>query len=86
MSSEPDRSRSGLNATATTTPDGEWTHDEPISLLDALGDRYTRAAFETVLDGPKSGRAVAVATGMSRATAFRRLNALADLGLLDHEP
>ena len=52
-------------------------------LLDVLGDEYTRAALEAVLDRPRSGREVAAATDMSRPTAFRRLNTLVDLGLLE---
>jgi len=85
MSSEPARSRIGPTSPATTNRDDVWNHDDPISLLDTLGDEYARAAFEAVLDHPKSGREVAAATAMSRPTAFRRLNALVDLGLLETE-
>lgn len=53
-----------------------------MALLEALGDEYTRAALEAVLERPRSGREVAAATDMSRPTAFRRLNVLVDLGLL----
>lgn len=63
--------------------DDEWHHDDPQTLLDALGDEYTRAALEAVLDRPRSGGEVAAATDMSRPTAFRRLNTLVDLGLLE---
>lgn len=63
-------------------PGGEWRHENPVALLQQLGDEYTRAAFEAVLDRPRSGRAVAAVTKMSRPTAFRRLNALEELGVL----
>ncbi|RXK52019.1 ArsR family transcriptional regulator [Halorientalis pallida] len=57
----------------------------PDELLELLGDEYTRAVLEAVLDRPRSGAAVADATGVSRATAFRRLNDLAELGLVETE-
>ena len=87
MSSEPVRPRVGPHSPAGTPTvpnrDDEWQHDDPTTLLDALGDEYTRAAFEAVLDRPRSGRDVAAATDMSRPTAFRRLNTLVELGLLE---
>lgn len=87
MSSEPVRPRVGPNSPAGTPPvanrDDEWQHDDPTTLLDALGDEYTQAALEAVLDRPRSGRDVAAATDMSRPTAFRRLNTLVDLGLVE---
>ena len=55
----------------------------PDELLELLGDEYTRAVLEAVLGRPRSGAAVADATGVSRATAFRRLNELAELGLVE---
>jgi hypothetical protein len=57
----------------------------PDELLELLGDEYTRAVLEAVLDGPRSGAAVADVSGVSRATAFRRLNELAELGLVETE-
>lgn len=56
--------------------------DEPGELLDLLGDDYARSAIEAIRDEPMSGAEVAAATDMSRPTAFRRLNDLADLGLV----
>ena len=85
MSSEPARSRIGPTSPAASNRNDTWNHGDPTSLLDTLGDEYARAAFEAVLDHPKSGREVAAATDMSRPTAFRRLNALVDLGLLETE-
>ena len=65
--------------------DATWSVDDPAALLEQLGDEYTRAALDAVLDGPRSGREVAEATDMSRPTAFRRLNALVDLGVVETE-
>jgi len=87
MSSEPVRPRVGPHSPAGTPTvanrDDKWQHNDPTKLLDALGDEYTRAALEAVLDRPRSGREVAAVTDMSRPTAFRRLNTLVDLGLLE---
>ncbi|SDE88623.1 Helix-turn-helix domain-containing protein [Halorientalis regularis] len=57
----------------------------PDELLELLGDEYTRAVLEAILDRPRSGGAVADEAGVSRATAFRRLNELAELGLVETE-
>jgi DNA-binding transcriptional ArsR family regulator len=65
-------------STGRTTDDGP-TADE---LLDLLGDEYTRRVFEAVAERPRSGRGVAEATDVSRATAYRRLNDLRDAGLV----
>lgn len=54
-------------------------------LLDLLGDEYTRRVFEVVSEHPRGGRAVAEAAGVSRATAYRRLNELRDAGLVTSE-
>lgn len=54
-------------------------------LLDLFGDQYTRRVFEAIADDPRSGRDVAEAVDMSRATAYRRLNALQDAGLVTTE-
>lgn len=64
---------------------GEWSHDDPTELLEHLGDEYTQAAFEAVLERPRSGREVANETEMSRSTAFRRLNTLVELDLVETE-
>lgn len=54
-------------------------------LLDLLGDEYTRKVFKAVSDEPRGGRAVAEEAGVSRPTAYRRLNALKDAGLITSE-
>lgn len=60
------------------------TDEEPTSadLLALFGDEYTRRVFEAVAEQPRSGRAVAEAADVSRPTAYRRLNDLADGGLV----
>jgi len=87
MSSESVRTRVGLGSPKAPSSVGkrnnEWRHTDPTTLLDTLGDEYARAALEAVLDRPRSGREVAAATDMSRSTAFRRLNTLVELGLLE---
>jgi len=55
----------------------------PDDLLDVLGDEYTRSVLEAIRNEPMSGTEVADATSMSKPTAFRRLNDLADIGLLE---
>jgi len=55
----------------------------PDTVLELLGDEYTLTVLEAVLDDYRSGAAVAAATDVSRPTAFRRLNALVDLGLVE---
>jgi DNA-binding transcriptional ArsR family regulator len=71
---------------ATTTrsahTDDNTTTEE---LLDLLGDEYTRRVYEAVSERPRCGRAVAEAAGVSRATAYRRLNDLRDAGLVTSE-
>ena len=54
-------------------------------LLDLFGDQYTRRVYEAVVEQPRCGRAVAEAADVSRATAYRRLNALRDAGLVRTE-
>lgn len=68
------------NRTEESTP-------EPSAeqLLDLFGDAYTRRVFEAVSERPRCGRAVAEAAGVSRATAYRRLNDLQDAGLVASE-
>lgn len=51
-------------------------------LLELLGDEYTRSVLRAVADQPRSGTAVAERTSMSKPTAFRRLNRLAESGLV----
>lgn len=52
-------------------------------LLDLLGDSYTRAVLTAVIDEPRSATAVAECTSVSKPTAFRRLNRLEEVGLVE---
>jgi predicted transcriptional regulator len=64
------------------------TEDVSLSateLFELFGDEYTRRVYQAVTAQPRSGRAVAEAAGVSRATAYRRLNELRDAGLVRTE-
>lgn len=66
----------------------ERTDDVSLSateLFELFGDEYTRRVYQAVTAQPRSGRAVAEAAGVSRATAYRRLNELRDAGLVRTE-
>jgi DNA-binding transcriptional ArsR family regulator len=52
-------------------------------LLALFGDEYACDILRTLADGPASARALADACGMSRPTAYRRLNRLTDAGLVE---
>lgn len=65
--------------------DEERGDDDGVStpvLLELLGDEYTRSVLQAVADQPRSGSEVAERTSMSKPTAFRRLNRLAEVGLV----
>lgn len=61
------------------------TEPDTAELLDLFGDEYTRAVYEVVAEQPRTGRAVAEAADVSRATAYRRLNDLQEAGLIRTE-
>ncbi|MEF8827513.1 MAG: winged helix-turn-helix domain-containing protein [Haloarcula sp.] len=66
----------------------DWTEDIDLSaseLFELFGDEYTRCVYETITEQPRSGREVAEAADVSRATAYRRLNDLRDAGLVRTE-
>ncbi|SDZ78436.1 Helix-turn-helix domain-containing protein [Haloplanus vescus] len=54
-------------------------------LFELFGDEYTRRVYYAIADQPRSGRSVAEAADVSRATAYRRLNELQDAGLVRTE-
>lgn len=54
-------------------------------LLELFGDEYTRRVYDAVADQARCGRAVAGMADVSRATAYRRLNKLRDVGLVRTE-
>jgi predicted transcriptional regulator len=77
-----------VNPTQKSKRQPDRTEDIDLSateLFELFGDEYTRRVYETVTDQPRSGRAVADAAGVSRATAYRRLNDLRDAGLVRTE-
>jgi len=64
------------------------TEDDSLSaaeLFELFGDEYTRRVYQAIADRPRSGRAVAEAADVSRATAYRRLNELREAGLVQTE-
>ncbi len=71
----------GSKRPAIEADDGPTTEE----VLDLFGDEYTRRVFEAVAERPRCGRAVADAADVSRPTAYRRLNALSDAGLVRSE-
>ena len=76
--------RAGTTETdAANVEGGEGATDASEALLDLLGDEYTRAVLEAVRERPRSGAAVAEATDVSKATAFRRLNDLVEFGIVE---
>jgi len=52
-------------------------------LLALFGDEYTCDILTSLEEEPKPARALAEDCGMSRPTVYRRLNRLADAGLVD---
>jgi len=77
-----------VNPTPKSKQQPDWTEDIDLSateLFELFGDEYTRRVYEAITDEPRSGRAVAEAADVSRATAYRRLNDLRDVGLVRTE-
>lgn len=52
-------------------------------LLDLVGDEYTREVLCAIAEEPRSATEVAASTSVSKPTAFRRLDRLEDLGLVE---
>ncbi|MGB9985488.1 winged helix-turn-helix domain-containing protein [Salarchaeum japonicum] len=74
--------------TPTTKHPPDNSNSEDLTseeLFDLFGDEYTRRVYEAIADEPRCGRAVADAADVSRPTAYRRLNALHDAGLVRTE-
>jgi hypothetical protein len=77
-----------VNPTPKSKQRPDWTEDIDLSateLFELFGDEYTRRVYETIMDEPRGGRAVAETADVSRATAYRRLNDLRDAGLVRTE-
>jgi len=84
----PSARRMSVNPTPKSKQQPDWTEDIDLSateLFELFGDEYTRRVYEAITDEPRSGRAVAEAADVSRATAYRRLNDLRDVGLVRTE-
>lgn len=66
-----------------TAPSAERTDAVPVQeLLELLGDAYTRMVLRAITREPMSGTEVAAETPVSKPTAFRRLNRLAEMDLV----
>jgi predicted transcriptional regulator len=79
-----------MSAHAATQPNHAPDRTDDLSLsaaelFDLFGDEYTRRVYQAVTTQPRSGRAVAEAADVSRATAYRRLNELREAGLVRTE-
>jgi DNA-binding transcriptional ArsR family regulator len=77
-----------VNPTPKSKHQPDRTKDIDLSateLFELFGDEYTRRVYRTLTEQPRSGRAVAEAADVSRATAYRRLNDLRDAGLVRTE-
>jgi len=80
--------RMSVNTTPRSQRHQDRTEDIDLSaseLFELFGDEYTRRVYETITERPRSGRAVAEAADVSRATAYRRLNDLRDAGFVRTE-
>lgn len=55
---------------------------DSVTLLELLGDEYTRRVLTAVAQCPRSGREVIEAADVSKATAYRRLRDLEEAGLV----
>jgi predicted transcriptional regulator len=79
-----------MSAHSTPRPNRTTDRSEDVDLsapelFDLFGDEYTRRVYQSIAAQPRSGRAVAEAADVSRATAYRRLNELQDAGLVRTE-
>ncbi len=52
-------------------------------LLELLGDEYTYRVFEAIVEQSRTGRELIEATGVSKATVYRRLDDLEEAGLVE---
>ncbi len=59
------------------------TGEQAPQLLDLVGDEYTREVLSAIAEQPRSATEVAAATSVSKPTAFRRLDRLDELGLVE---
>lgn len=67
----------------TGTTSDRSTEAPAEELLSLLGDEYTCEILRALGDCPMAARELVEATGMSRPTAYRRLDRLTDAGLVE---
>lgn len=76
-------------ATQLSVTDRDRTTENSVeteqTLLELLGDEYTRRVLAAVTEQPRSGSEVVKAADVSKATAYRRLGELEEAGLVDSE-
>jgi len=62
---------------------GEESTKRAEDVLELLGDEYARAVVTALLDGPQTGPEILEQVDASRATVYRRLNALERVGVVE---
>lgn len=77
MATQMSKSRASRDALQETVDDA--------TLLEHLGDEYTRRVLAAVTENRLSGSEVMNAADVSKATAYRRLGDLEDAGLVESE-
>ncbi|WP_135821968.1 ArsR/SmtB family transcription factor [Halostella litorea] len=88
MTMQPPSSEQSERTTETTgrsdaTSGSDESTVDPATVLELIGDANTRAVLGAVAGQPRSAREIAEATDVSRVTAYRRLDRLEALGLVD---
>ena len=78
LTTDPDERSETLGTDANRNP--EVSAEELLALF---GDEYTCDILTSLEGEPKPARALAEDCGISRPTVYRRLNRLADAGLVD---
>jgi predicted transcriptional regulator len=64
----------------------QCSHQAPVdadTLLALLGDDYAYQILKAVVERPRTGREIREATGVSKATVYRRLDRLEEAGIVD---
>lgn len=79
-----ERSPEGEPEAVTVQPHSQQ-NDGTVEQLSLLNDAHAREILTVLATGPRGGRALAEACDISRATAYRRLNRLADAGFVTAE-
>lgn len=79
VASSPATATTGSTTTAPTVPGRET---DAAALLSVLGDDYTRRVLAAMGTEPLPARRIADRAGVSRPTVYRRLNRLAEVGIV----